>query len=153
MTESGRRERVLVSDASALVRTVMRRALERAGFAVDEAPNKAAALKQVETNSYDVVITDLGASAFAHFGVLVAAKRRRPDTEVIVLTGTEPHNSDLAMHAAHLGARDFITKKSGAVTAVQVAVNGSVNRIRSGRHHRHWTVEVADIDAPSPLKS
>src|SRR6201982_2671403 len=59
---------LLVEDKSEL-RAMMRKALERAGYAVDEAPDGAAAIQKVRERRYLLVITDFempGASGTEH---------------------------------------------------------------------------------------
>jgi len=59
MVETNEMEPLLLVEDKTELRTMLRKALERAGYAVDEAPDGAAAIQKVRARRYLMVITDL----------------------------------------------------------------------------------------------
>jgi DNA-binding NtrC family response regulator len=98
---------LLVEDKSEL-RAMMRKALERAGYAVDEAPDGAAAIHKVRARRYLLVITDLkmpGAS-----GLDVLRETKQADATIPVLLLTAYGSVEEAVSAMKDGAFDFLQK-------------------------------------------
>lgn len=98
---------LLVEDKSEL-RAMMRKALERAGYAVDEAPDGAAAIQKVRARRYLLVITDLkmpGAS-----GLDVLRETKQADATIPVLLLTAYGSVEEAVSAMKDGAFDFLQK-------------------------------------------
>src|SRR5256886_873151 len=98
---------LLVEDKSEL-RAMMRKALERAGYAVDEAPDGAAAIQKVRARRYLLVITDLkmpGAS-----GLDVLRETKQADATIPVLLLTAYGSVEEAVAAMKDGAFDFLQK-------------------------------------------
>src|SRR6188508_1710599 len=89
----GQHGRVLIVDDSPIVRALVAGYLRNAGFTVEEADNGADALRKMEAQTFDVVITDLRMPEMDGFGLLEAIKRRSTGPEVILLTGT--HAQDM----------------------------------------------------------
>ena len=59
MVETKEMEPLLLVEDKTELRTMLRKALERAGYAVDEAPDGAAAIQKIRARRYLLVITDL----------------------------------------------------------------------------------------------
>ncbi|HKV62301.1 MAG TPA: sigma-54 dependent transcriptional regulator [Candidatus Acidoferrum sp.] len=98
---------LLVEDKQEL-RTMLRKALERAGYTVDEAPDGAAAIQKVRARRYLLVITDLkmpGAS-----GLDVLRETKQADATVPVLLLTAYGSVEEAVSAMKDGAFDFLQK-------------------------------------------
>ncbi|HYL86115.1 MAG TPA: sigma-54 dependent transcriptional regulator [Candidatus Angelobacter sp.] len=98
---------LLVEDKSEL-RTMMRKALERAGYTVDEAADGAAAIHKVRARRYMLVITDLkmpGAS-----GLEVLRETKQADATIPVLLLTAYGSVEEAVSAMKDGAFDFLQK-------------------------------------------
>jgi len=98
---------LLVEDKTEL-RTMLRKALERAGYTVDEAPDGAAAIQKVRLRRYLLVITDLkmpGAS-----GLDVLRETKQADASVPVLLLTAYGSVEEAVSAMKDGAFDFLQK-------------------------------------------
>jgi len=79
--------RVLLVDDDASVRRTLAGLLRASGHNVLEAESGAAALRALETEPVDLVFTDLGMPEVTGWDVARAAKARRPDLPVILLTG------------------------------------------------------------------
>lgn len=102
--------RVLVTDDDAVIRTVLRRVLEKEGFVVDEAVDGIQALARVAEGPPDLLLLDLDMPEMDGFGVLKLLRRRMGmvNLPVIMLTASDDEkNQSLAMT---LGADDYILK-------------------------------------------
>ena len=98
---------LLVEDKNEL-RAMLRKALERAGYGVDEAPDGAAAIQKVRARRYLLVITDLkmpGAS-----GLDVLRETKQADSTIPVLLLTAFGSVEEAVTAMKEGAFDFLQK-------------------------------------------
>jgi DNA-binding NtrC family response regulator len=98
---------LLVEDKTEL-RAMMRKALERAGYSVDEAPDGTAAIHKVRARRYLLVITDLkmpGAS-----GLDVLRETKKADATIPVLLLTAYGSVEEAVAAMKDGAFDFLQK-------------------------------------------
>ena len=98
---------LLVEDKNEL-RAMLRKALERAGYQVDEAPDGPSAIQKVRARRYLLVITDLkmpGAS-----GLDVLRETKQADSTVPVLLLTAFGSVDEAVTAMKEGAFDFLQK-------------------------------------------
>jgi DNA-binding NtrC family response regulator len=98
---------LLVEDKNEL-RAMLRKALERSGYQVDEAPDGAAAIQKVRARRYLLVITDLkmpGAS-----GLDVLRETKQADSTIPVLLLTAYGSVDEAVTAMKEGAFDFLQK-------------------------------------------
>ena len=98
---------LLVEDKNEL-RAMLRKALERAGYAVDEAPDGTTAIQKVRARRYLMVITDLkmpGAS-----GLDVLRESKAADATIPVLLLTAFGSVEEAVSAMKEGAFDFLQK-------------------------------------------
>jgi DNA-binding NtrC family response regulator len=98
---------LLVEDKDSL-RTMLRHALERQGYAVLEARDQPEALKQLQQAQPSVVLSDLRLPDGDGFGVLRASKETDPDVPVIVMTAYG--SIEDAVSAMKEGALDFLAK-------------------------------------------
>jgi diguanylate cyclase (GGDEF)-like protein len=128
--ETGNRGSILVVDDSRLVRAMIARCLQQAGYGVREAENGAEALRMLATDNFDVVITDLRMPELDGFGVLSAVKRLAPLVEVIILTGTHAQDMNCAVRALRLGAHDYLTKPPARAEEVIMTVERAIEKKR-----------------------
>src|SRR6202047_3291415 len=98
---------LLVEDKNEL-RAMLRKALERAGYAVDEAPDGTVAIQKVRARRYVVVITDLKMPGSSGLDVLREAKHADASIPVILLTAFG--SVEEAVTAMKEGAFDFLQK-------------------------------------------
>jgi len=99
---------VLIVDDERSMRIVLSTFLKRKGVQVAEAGGFSEALKKIQQERYDVVITDLKMDDGGGVDVLRAVKRLTPATPVIILTGYATIPS--AVETMKLGAFDYLTK-------------------------------------------
>jgi DNA-binding NtrC family response regulator len=98
---------LLVEDKPEL-RAMLRKAMERNGFAVDEAADGSAAIQKLRARRYQIIITDLkmpGAS-----GLDVLRESKRSDVTIPVILMTAFGSVEEAVSAMKDGAFDFIQK-------------------------------------------
>ncbi|MFY9341003.1 MAG: sigma-54 dependent transcriptional regulator [Planctomycetota bacterium] len=100
--------RILLVEDEQTIAVTLRDDLEAAGHEVRHVAEGKEAIAELAARSYDVVITDVRLPGADGLQVLAAAKRARPDTEVLVMTAyaTVEH----AVEAMRLGADDYIQK-------------------------------------------
>src|ERR1700678_776571 len=96
---------LLVEDKNEL-RAMLRKALERAGYLVDEAPDGTAAIQKVRARRYLVVVTDLKMPGASGLDVLRATKNADPTIPVLLLTAFG--SVEEAVTAMKEGAFDFL---------------------------------------------
>src|SRR6202158_5214705 len=98
---------LLVEDKNEL-RTMLRKALERSGYTVDEAPDGTAAIQKLRARRYLLVITDLKMAGASGLDVLRETKHADAAIPVILLTAFG--SVEEAVTAMKEGAFDFLQK-------------------------------------------
>ncbi len=98
---------LLVEDKNEL-RAMLRKALERAGYIVDEAPDGTAAVNKIRARRYLVVLTDLKLPGYSGLEILRESKQADPTIPVILITAFG--SVEEAVTAMKDGAFDFIQK-------------------------------------------
>jgi DNA-binding NtrC family response regulator len=98
---------LLVEDKHEL-RAMLRKALERAGYVVEEAPDGVAAIQKVRSRRYLVVVTDLKMPGASGLDVLRETKNADATIPVILLTAFG--SVEEAVTAMKEGAFDFLQK-------------------------------------------
>src|SRR5262245_18856421 len=100
--------RILFADDEKSLQEFMRSERPRLGHEVTVCADGKAAVKALETGTFDAAILDLRMPGLNGIEVLEQLKQVSPDTEVILMTG---HASmETAIEAVRLGAFDYITK-------------------------------------------
>src|SRR5215468_6518290 len=98
---------LLVEDKNKL-RAMLRKALERNGFRVEEAPDGSAAIQKLRAKRYQMVVTDLKMPGASGLDVLRESKQADSTIPVILLTAFG--SVEEAVSAMKEGAFDFIQK-------------------------------------------
>ena len=98
---------LLVEDKTEL-RTMLRKALERADYTVDDASDGSAAVTKIRSRRYTVVLTDLKLPGCSGLDVLRETKQADPTIPVILITAFG--SIEEAVTAMKEGAFDFIQK-------------------------------------------
>jgi len=105
---SNRRDRILVVDDSADAREVLSRNLSGEGFLVSAAPGVPEAIRMLESESYDLVITDLKMPKVGGIELIKHVRARSKDIGVIMITGYASVES--AVTAVKEGAEHYLAK-------------------------------------------
>src|SRR5271156_3249072 len=101
-------EPILLVEDKAELRAMLRKALERAGYAVEEAADGNAAIDKVRSRRYLAVLTDLKLPGHSGLDVLREARRAEPTLPVILVTAYG--SVEEAVTAMKEGAFDFLQK-------------------------------------------
>jgi CheY-like chemotaxis protein len=83
-----RQARILVIDDDRVVAETLRTLLEALDLEAESVTDPAAALERLEVQHYDVVVTDLLMPELTGWDVIEAVRRRRPETLVILVSGS-----------------------------------------------------------------
>jgi DNA-binding NtrC family response regulator len=108
MVETKEMEPLLLVEDKNELRAMLRKALERSGYKVEEAPDGAAAIQKVRARRYLLVVTDLkmpGAS-----GIDVLRETKNADATIPVILLTAYGSVEEAVTAMKEGAFDFLQK-------------------------------------------
>ena len=102
--------RALIVDDSSTVRSVIRKVLQasRFRFEAEEADAGAAAIERAAKQHFDMIFLDCNMPGLDGFATLSEIRRTRPDTKVVMMTGTRDARIEDRAHAE--GARDFLYK-------------------------------------------
>lgn len=101
---------ILVVDDDAPFRTALSRILRAAGHAVDEAADGAQALRVVEADTPDLLITDLVMPDNDGIELIVAVRKAHPAVRILVISGRWIGDMSLLTMAARLGADATLAK-------------------------------------------
>jgi DNA-binding response OmpR family regulator len=101
-------EKVLIVDDEKDFLDIIAERIGARGMDVSTATSAEDALNMVEEESFDVVIMDFMMPALDGFKALKLMKAKRPDVQIILLTGNVP--DEKRMEAKELGALDVIEK-------------------------------------------
>jgi DNA-binding NtrC family response regulator len=101
-------EPVLLVEDKAELRAMLRKALERAGYTVEEAPDGNTAIDKIRGRRYLLVLSDLKLPGNSGLDVLREARRMDPTLPVILVTAYG--SVEEAVTAMKEGAFDFIQK-------------------------------------------
>ena len=99
---------VLVIDDDAVVGRSFDRVLSDKGYEVDTARNGEEGLKDMESQDYDVIFTDIKMPGMDGLEVAERIKARCPWTPVVVITGYGTEESEARAHV--LGVNGFVRK-------------------------------------------
>lgn len=101
-------EPVLLVEDKTELRAMLRKALERFGYAVEEAPDGTAAIEKARNQRYQLILSDLKLPGHSGIDVLREAKRAEPTMPVILVTAYG--SVEEAVTAMKEGAYDFVQK-------------------------------------------
>jgi len=122
--------KILVVDDEEFMRKLMTNILRKAGMEVLTAQSGEEALRVLQENGCDVVVSDVRMAGMSGFDLLKQVKAQHPDTAFVVMTG---HADSYTIKDALLqGADEYITKpfKNHEVTLI---VERAYWRIHSNR--------------------
>lgn len=111
--------KILIVDDEKSIRKTFEAFLTKEGYEVVTAENVDLAIKEIEENELDLIITDIIMSRATGIELLKYTKENKPDIPIIVMTG-EP-TVDTATLAVKNGAYDYITKPISKDTLVRTA--------------------------------
>ena len=119
---------ILVVDDQEKVCRSVRKVLAKRGYSVDEALNADEALEKIDQKEYGLLLVDVMMPKINGLDLLSAAKQRRPNAVVIMITGYP--STENAVKAIQLGADDYIAKPFTAnelTSLVEQAMRGTAS--------------------------
>lgn len=123
--------KVLMVDDEEQFLDALSQRLEARGLKVDAVTSGEDALNQVEGRNFDAIIVDLAMPGIDGIETLKRIKEKRPDLEIIILTGHATVKSGI--EAMKLGADDFLEKP--------VDLNELLEKIGEAKNKRMLVVE------------
>lgn len=111
--------KILVVDDEEVVRLSHSRLLTGTDCSVEAVWNGVDALREMERNSFDLVLLDLRMPGMDGMSVLRMIKQRWPESEVVVITGYP--SIETAKEAIRLGAYDYLAKPADPDQVIKVA--------------------------------
>jgi len=130
MTEKLVANVLLVDDEEQFLDALSQR-LKARGLKVDTVTSGEDAVKQVEDQNFDAIVVDLAMPGIDGIETLKRIKEKRPDLEIIMLTGHATVKSGI--EAMKLGAEDFLEKP--------VDLNELLEKIGEAKNKRMLVVE------------
>ncbi len=98
----------MVVDDEPIVGKRLKRLLEKDGYDVEIFTRGSIALEEFKQKHFDIIITDLKMGRVDGMKILETAKKKNPDTKVIIITGFG--RMETATEAFNKGAFEFIIK-------------------------------------------
>jgi DNA-binding NtrC family response regulator len=126
-----RKANVLLVDEEEQFLDALSQRLEARGLKVKAVTSGEDAVDQVEDHNFDAIIVDLAMPGIDGIETLKRIKGKRPDLEIIMLTGHATVKSGI--EAMKLGADDFLEKP--------VDLNVLLEKIGEAKHKRMLVVE------------
>ena len=120
---------ILIAEDNEDLRTILSKALVKRGYTVEEAEDGEVAVRKLQKNFYNIVITDLQMPNLDGMGVLKAVKEISPVTMTIVVTAFGTVES--AVEAMNAGAFDYILKPFSP-DEIDIKINKALERQRLG---------------------
>ncbi|MDY0163879.1 sigma-54 dependent transcriptional regulator [Desulfobotulus sp.] len=106
--EKGRGKHILVVDDELSMREFLEVMLGREGYTITTAESGAVALKYLESTPYDLLLCDIRLGDMTGLDVLRAAKAKKPDAPVILISAYA--TTETAVQAMNAGAYDYLPK-------------------------------------------
>ncbi|MFH1550191.1 MAG: sigma-54 dependent transcriptional regulator [Planctomycetota bacterium] len=119
-------EKILVVDDSEGTRNLCSKILEKEGYAVQTAENGEEALKLVNENSFDLIVTDLMMPVMDGMELLEQVKKSNPRMPVIIITAYA--SVATAVEAIKKGAYDYVPKPFNP-GELQVTIEKALERL------------------------
>ena len=123
---------VLVVDDEPAIRQILCRSIGSAGFGVAQATDGVDALRQMERQPFDIVVTDIGMPNMDGMELLTKIRRHYSRTYVVLITGQRAALVDSKVREA--GADDLISKPFRNVDIIrklkQLLQSGSPRKAR-----------------------
>lgn len=106
--KNGEKGKILVVDDEELICALLARRLTKEGYDVESTTKPEEGLARLRNQAFDLILTDLRMGSMDGLELLVRARKIRPETDVVMMTGFA--TVETARKALTQGACDFITK-------------------------------------------
>ena len=115
------RERILIVDDEAGVRSALSGVLRDEGYGVDAVDSGEACLDRVVRTAYDAIVLDIWLPGLDGLTTLQRLRERQIDAQVVIISGHG--NIESAVRAIKMGAFDFVEKPLSLEKTVLVVAN------------------------------
>lgn len=146
-----KRASILVVDDARDVLSVMSDLLRLHDFEVTEVSDGGAAITHLASEHFDVVLTDLEMPVAGGMDVLAEARRRDPDTPVVMVTGYG--TVERAVRAIREGAFDFVLKPVRSEDLLAVVERALEERQRSTESQEVQRATEPAVEPPFMVES
>jgi len=133
MVEGTARNRILVVDDEASMRELLVIMLRREGYQVEEAGDGGAALEKIQSDTFDLIISDIKMPRLT--GIDLLRRIREQDLDIVVMMITAFSTTEEAVEAMKLGAYDYITKPFKN-DEIRLVVRNALERSRLSHENR-----------------
>jgi CheY-like chemotaxis protein len=140
---------VLVIDDDAVVGRSFDRVLSNKGYDVDTALNGEQGLKDIESQDYDVIFTDIKMPGMDGLEVAERIKARCPWTPVVVITGYGTEENEARAHV--LGVNGFVRKPLTPEMIESVTLKALEKPVQALEAANEPAVAEAEAEAEAPL--
>ena len=124
---------ILVCDDMRAICGVLEIALRKANHKVETVTSGSEAKRKLDSNIYDVVVSDIKMPQTDGIEVLRHARRVSPETAVILITAIEDYEA--AVQAVKAGAFDYIHKGPHLIEEVMVSINRALESLTLHREN------------------
>jgi len=124
---------ILVCDDMRAICGVLEIALRKENHKVETVTSGSEAKRKLDSNIYDVVVSDIKMPQTDGIEVLRHARRVSPETAVILITAIEDYEA--AVQAVKAGAFDYIHKGPHLIEEVVVAINRALESVELRRQN------------------
>jgi two-component system chemotaxis response regulator CheY len=111
---------ILTVDDSPSIRVAIRIALAAAGYQVSEAADGAEGVRQVKSNKFDLIITDLNMPVMNGLAMIETLRKSPEGAGVPIIFLTTESDADMKARAKAAGATGWITKPFEAAQLVKI---------------------------------
>ncbi len=139
-----RQGNILIVDDEQLVRKALARYLVKMGYTIETAEDGSVAIAKLESDSYDLVLTDLKMPNLDGRELLTMMSEKFPDIPKIVLTGFGT-NDDIIL-ALKTGAYDFLTKPIMDFAILYHAIERALDRKRLNDEKNRYVEQLRQIN-------
>ena len=139
---------ILVVDDELSMREFLSILLEREGYTAASAASAEAALKMLEGQSFDLVISDVNMPGLDGIGLLERIKKHSPDTAVLMITAFS--TTEQAVEAMKFGAYDYIAKPF-KVEEIKLLVKNALEKQRLVRENTLLKIQIKDRNSCNGL--
>jgi two-component system response regulator HydG len=122
--------RLLIIDDDESHAEVVAESLERVGYQCIIAASGTAGARQIETEDFDLILTDLRMPDMDGMAILRKAKQEQPEAKVVVITGYA--EVETAVKAMHEGAADYLKKPVG-LAELRAIIDKTADSLRQAR--------------------
>jgi cyclic di-GMP phosphodiesterase len=126
---------ILIVDDDKAIRDLLHEGLSDSGYQCDTARNGAEGLRKVQSNGYQLVVSDIDMPEMDGVRLLQEVKKVRPEIEIIMLTGLL--DVETAIQSMRLGACDYLTKPFN-LAEVRIMVERALEKQRLLRENREY---------------